>query len=71
MWIYWIVEIGLLALFLIYTVIDMARIRRVAENGGGDENLALFFAMNLYLDFINIFIYVLRFLIVLVSNKDN
>ena len=71
MWIYWIVEIGLLALFLIYTVIDMARIRRVAENGGGDENLALFFAMNLYLDFINIFIYVLRFLIVSVANKDN
>ena len=49
----------------------MARIRRVAENGGGDENLALFFAMNLYLDFINIFIYVLRFLIVSVANKDN
>ena len=71
MWIYWIIEIVMLVVFLLYTAIDMARIRHAAENGGGNDNLALFFALNLYLDFINIFMYVLRFLIIALSNKDN
>ena len=55
--IYWISEFLFLAIFCLYIAIDMNRLKKYAENSLTIEtNLALFFAMNLYTDFINLFV---------------
>lgn len=58
--------------FLGLTAWDMQRIRQIyLQTGGyGDtaENLAVYGAFELYLDFLNIFLYVLR---VLGTSRDN
>ena len=71
MWIYMLTEVIVFALFLVLTAFDMARIRKIAENGAGSKNIALYCALNLYCDFINLFIYVLRILILLVGSSRN
>ena len=47
----------------------MYRIRKIAEGGSGSNNLALYCALNLYSDFIVIFLRVLYF--VLIASKGN
>lgn len=69
--IYWVIEIVMLVVFLLYTAVDMARIRHAADNGYGSDNLALYYALNLYCDFINIFMYVVRFFIIAYANNKN
>ncbi|MBO5789229.1 MAG: Bax inhibitor-1/YccA family protein [Clostridia bacterium] len=54
-----------LVLFLGITAYDTQRLRQFAEqHGEGDEEMAqkvsIYFAMQLYLDFINIFLYIIR-----------
>lgn len=49
-----------LIIFMLFTAYDMQKIARVAESGYGNENLAIIGAFQLYLDFINIFIKLLR-----------
>ena len=69
---YLITEGIIFLLFLVMTAYDMARIRTIAERGYGSKNLALYCALNLYSDFITIFIYVLRILITIAaSSKRN
>jgi len=54
-----------LFIFLVYTAFDMQKIKQYYYNVGEGtikENLAVFGAFQLYLDFINIFIYILRIL---------
>ena len=54
-----------LFIFLVYTAFDMQKIKKYYYNVGEGtikENLAIYGAFQLYLDFINIFIYILRIL---------
>lgn len=62
--IYWIIEAVVLVAFLLLTAIDFARIRKIAEHGAHNENIALFCALNIYSDFITIFVYILRFVLI-------
>lgn len=51
-----------IVIFLGYTAWDMQRIKSLAESNNGSENMAIFGAFELYLDFINLFIDLLRLL---------
>lgn len=70
-WLYLLVEVVMLVFILIMVAVDMARIRTIAEHGAGSKNLALYCALNLYSDFISLFIYILRFLLVIVASSRN
>lgn len=60
---------GVLFLFmLIMTVIDIARIREIAERGGASKNVELYCAFSIYLDFVYIFIRMVYY-ILLFSNR--
>ncbi len=67
--IYWVIEAVVLIAFLLLTAIDFARIRKIAEHGAQNENIALFCALNIYSDFITIFLYILRFVLIF-SRRD-
>ena len=68
---YLITEGVVFGLFLILTAFDMARIRTIAERGYGSKNLALYCALNLYSDFITLFVYVLRILVTIAASSRN
>ena len=59
----WIISIAGVALFTGLTAYDTQRVIRTAEYADGRDaykNVAIIAALNLYLDFINIFLYLLR-----------
>ena len=59
----WIVSFAGVALFTALTAYDTYRVARTAEYADGREaykNVAIIAALELYLDFINIFLYLLR-----------
>lgn len=68
---YWIVDFVCFGIILIVTAIDMNRMKQLAENGGlsSDTNIALYCAFNLYVDFINIFIRVIYY-VMMAKNKN-
>lgn len=71
--IYWFIEGIFFIVFLLYTIIDFARIRQIADAGihKGATNLTIYCAFTIYTDFIAIFTYILRFvLIAMASNRD-
>lgn len=60
----WIVSIAGVLIFIGLTAWDTQQIKRMAEYGGGGlqiSRLATIGALTLYLDFINLFLYLLRF----------
>ena len=66
---YWIVEFAIFALILFITIFDLWRIKKIAENGGMDNNLALYCAFVMYTDFINVFIRILYFLLIIFARS--
>lgn len=54
-------------------MIDFARIRNIADHGLANHtpNVSLFCAFTIYTDFIAIFTYVLRFVLIAMANRDN
>lgn len=58
----WIVSYVMLIAVILITVIDLRRVKEIAANGGGSNNVALLCALNLYVDFIYIFIRLLALL---------
>ena len=66
---FWVVEIGIFALILFVTIYDLWRIKKIAEQGGMDRNVSLYCAFIMYTDFINVFIRILLFLIMIFGNK--
>ncbi|MFA6755855.1 MAG: Bax inhibitor-1 family protein [Bacilli bacterium] len=68
--IYWIIELVMLGVMLISTFVDMYRIRKIAESGEGSKNVAIYCALNLYTDFIAIFVRVL-YIFMLISKKND
>ena len=67
--IYLLIEAIIFAVILIITIIDVYNIKRIASRGGANNNVALYCAFSLYIDFINIFLRVLY--IILVSIQRN
>ncbi len=68
--IYLLVEALILIVFLIYTAIDFARMKRIAESYTElNNNEAIYCALMLYSDFVVIFRYVLRFLLLILRNR--
>lgn len=57
----------ILIVFFGITAWDMQKVRQIAESGENDDKVAIYCAMQLYLDFINIF---LRLLQIFGSRKD-
>ena len=65
---YWLVSLGLFAAVMFITMFDMWRIKQICDQGAMSNNLALYCAFTLYVDFIYIFI---RILAVLSKLKNN
>ncbi|HBS10376.1 MAG TPA: hypothetical protein DEA28_01395 [Firmicutes bacterium] len=67
----WGLEFLFLIVIILYIAIDMNRLKRVALNNGNmiQTNLALYFALNLFTDFINLFIRILRIVAIFAGNK--
>ena len=70
--VYWITDFVIFGIILVITAIDINRVKKIAEMGGfsSDTNLAIYCAYTLYVDFINIFLRVLYYVMVSKSRKD-
>lgn len=67
--IYWIITFGIFALVIFITIYDLWRIKKIAENGAMSNNLALYCAFVMYTDFINVFIRILYFLLIIFGKR--
>ena len=66
-WLFWVVSLAVFAGMMLITIWDVARIKKIAEEGAMSNNLSLYCAYILYNDFIYIFLRVLRILLVVVA----
>lgn len=66
---YWIVEFAIFALIIFVSIFDLWRVKKIAENGQMTNNIALYCAFVMYTDFINVFIRILYFLILIFGRK--
>jgi hypothetical protein len=58
----WLISVAGVLLFAGLTAYDTQRLKAMFEHGEGNANLPLIGALTLYLDFINMFLFLLRFL---------
>lgn len=65
--IFLLTEILIFVFFIFVTIYDIATIQRIANSGCADQNVAMFCALNLYSDFIEIFLKVLWFVLKIVA----
>ena len=65
---YWLVSFLFFFAILILTIVDLNRVKRIAESGMATKNLAIWCALNLYVDFIYIFIRILA-IVASIRNK--
>ena len=56
---YWIVSYAIFIAMMLITIVDVWRVKKIAQKGENSNNVALFCAFNLYVDFIYIFIRIL------------
>ena len=70
--VYWITDFVIFGIIFVITAIDINRVKKIAEMGGfsSNTNLAIYCAYTLYVDFINIFLRVLYYVMVSKSRKD-
>ena len=54
---------------ILITIFDLNRVKQIAMNGDGTRNLAFLCALNLYVDFIYIFLRILRFVALIFGNR--
>lgn len=66
---YWIIEFAIFGAIMLITIWDLWRINKLSENGAMNKNLSLYCAFNIYVDFLNIFIRVVYYLLIIFSNK--
>lgn len=65
---YWIIIIGAFVLVMFITIYDLWRVKKIAEQGAMNTNIALYCAFTIYTDFINVFLRILYFVII-IANK--
>lgn len=66
---YWLVSFLFFFAIILLTIFDLNNVKQIAMNGGAEKNVAFLCALNLYVDFIYIFIRLLRILIILFGNR--
>lgn len=66
---YWVVTFGIFALVIFITIFDLWRIKKIADRGAMSNNLALYCAFIMYTDFINVFIRILYFLLIIFGKR--
>jgi FtsH-binding integral membrane protein len=57
---YWITTYAGVAIFAALTAYDMQKLKQIHDSGSASSQLAIFGALSLYLDFINLFLFLLR-----------
>ena len=62
---YWVVSFAIFAAIMFISMFDIWNIKKICERGAMDKNLSYYCAFNMYVDFINIFIRVLYFLVLI------
>ncbi len=67
---YWVVTFAIFAVIMIIALVDLWRIKKIAEAGAMSNNLALYCAFTMYVDFISIFLRVLYFLIIIFARRN-
>ncbi len=67
---YWIISLLSFAAIMFITIWDMWRIKKIAEEGSMSDNLVLYCAFTLYVDFIYIFLRVLRIVLYFTSRRN-
>ena len=65
----WIISFAIFALIIFTTIVDLHNMKKMAEHGGMTRNLELYCAFNLYVDFINIFIRILYYLVIIFARR--
>lgn len=66
---YWIISLLSFAAIMFITIWDMWRIKQIAQSGEQSNNVVLYCAFEIYVDFIYIFLRVLRIVSYFYSNK--
>lgn len=66
---YWVISFAIFAVLMFVTMYDIYNIKKICENGAMSNNLALYCAFNIYVDFINIFIRIVYYLLIIFGNK--
>ena len=68
-YIYPLISVIFFVAIILLTVVDLKRVQQIAQSGNGTKNLALLCALNLYVDFIYIFIRILRIVAIIFANR--
>ena len=66
---YWLVSFLFFIAIILFTIFDLKRVQEIAMNGGAERSVAFVCALNLYVDFIYIFIRILRIIAIIMGNK--
>lgn len=66
---FWIITFAMFAFFMLVTVFDLWNMKKIAERGEMSNNITLYCAFSLYVDFINIFLRILYFLLIIFGRR--
>jgi FtsH-binding integral membrane protein len=66
---YWLVSFLFFIAIILFTLFDLKRVQQIALNGGAERSVAFVCALNLYVDFIYIFIRLLRIVAMIMGNR--
>ena len=66
---YWLVSFLFFIAIILFTLFDLKRVQEIALNGGAERSVAFVCALNLYVDFIYIFIRLLRIVVMIMGNR--
>lgn len=70
---YWIIDFVILAFILICTAVDMNQVRKLVESKQFEDSysMTIYSAFTLYVDFINIFIRIIYYVLLLFGRRDS
>ena len=66
---YWLVSFLFFIAIILFTIFDLKRVQQIALNGGAERSVAFVCALNIYVDFIYIFIRLLRIVAMIMGNR--
>lgn len=66
---YWLVSFLFFIAIILFTLFDLKQVQQIALNGGAERSVAFICALNLYVDFIYIFIRLLRIVVMIMGNR--
>ena len=68
-YIYPLISVIFFIAIILLTIVDLRRVKEIAQSGMATKNLAMLCALNLYVDFIYIFIRILRIVAIIFANR--